>query len=788
MRFRPSWLLGVAVALLWTPTPLLAQDQPATLEVELHLEAQKETASAAQPTLAPASVQLRSLQHDEVIEALVAVPGRARFTVDLGNAVELRVEVPGFWASARIVHVAEPAMVVPIRLRPTAAVTARVTVPQGHSLPEALEVRFQSAPDAPAPLDGEYSLICPLTDGELTEGELRCEIPAGSLDLHFRAPGFITAHRWGVSLSPHQRKEIGVLELRPGASVVGRVTAVGEDFDPQAVEIELLPNRAGLALDDARRPGALKHRVRANSRGFYELTEIPPGSYTLVALHAGYAPARLKPVRVQEGVELELRTLELERPRSLVVRLAPPRDPFGKPWRIRLLQPGGLPGQWSETATDTPDEQGVVQVSGLMPSLHRLEILDRRGAVWHAERIELTASTNVLEVELPFQRLEARVTLAGEPLEARVIFRGIEQGQAIAKDSDAEGKVYVFLPDRDGPWDVDVESDEPTLRARVEDLRVEKAPDEPWAKAEIEVPDTRIFGVVVDEQGLPVPGALVDIRGPGRWASEQVLARGSNAQFELRGYPAGLWNLEARHQEAKDAPSFSAPLTEVLVMENVPAGPVRLVARREQILHGRVVSPEGIGIPGTLVVAGLEQPERLTRSIQHRATGLDGHFTLRLPARVPAVQLQMFPPGFVAYQVRVELPRADPIVLQAETVGGTLIVQWAEEQRGRASSTESLKSSVALFGEFLFYNPYLDIWAGMHEVADDRRLVVPNLEPGTYTACLDVVEAAFDTGRLPVGHGERCVRGDLPPLGELVLELPVPAPPSDTEGPGQPGA
>lgn len=757
--------LGVLslVAMVGTANAVLAQ-APATVEIELRLSAAEPQESAE----VPASVLLRRIQQEDQehsTEASVSVPGNAKIQAAVGETVEIRVEAPGFWAPAQIVHVVEASTRVAFELRPTSTVTGSVRAPRDHPLPENLEIRFESAPDAANPLNGEHSKVCPLT-----EAELRCEIPAGRLDLHLRAAGFISIHRWDADLEPRGEHRIGDLELRPGSSVIGRIEATGDDFDPQAVEVELVPRRAGIALDDARRPGALHRRTRANRRGFYELTEIPPGSYTLIARHPGYAPARLEPVGVQEGVESELRTLELERPRSLEAHLSPSRDPFGKPWRVRLLQPGGLPNQWTDAGEGRTDEEGVVRISELSPALHRLQVQDRRGAVWHREEIELVESTTWVDIELPFERLEARVTLDGEPLQARVIFRGIEEGKTLAKDSDEEGKVYVFLPVRKEPWTVDVESSAPKIRARVEGVRVEKRDGEPWAKAEIEVPDTRLYGIVVDEEGRPLPGALVSVRGPEQWSREQVEAAGTNAQFELRGYPPGLWDLEASYRNPTDGTSYSAPLTEVLVTEDVPTGPLRLVARREQVLHGQVVSPEGIGIPGTLVVVGLEQPELLTRNIQHRAAGLDGAFTLRLPTGVPAVQLQVFPPGFTAHQVRVSLPRDEPLVLRPQAEGGgLLIVRWADEEQAH----EPLKSRVVLFGDFVYYNPFLDLWAGMHEMASEDRLVVPNLEPGLYTACWDLEGTALDTGRLPVNRGARCVSGQLSPWGELVLEIPA---------------
>lgn len=317
-----------------------------------------------------------------------------------------------------------------------------------------------------------------------------------------------------------------------------------------------------------------------------------------------------------------------------------------------------------------------------------------------------------------------------------------------------------------------------SLFARVEDIVVEREPGEPWAKAEIEVPDTRVFGRVVDDFDRPLPRAWIDISGPtasGGSSSDRIEAKGSDASFEHRGFAPGTWILEGRARPDLEAPPFFAGQVKVEVEEGVPAGPIELVARQEQKLTGRVVSPMGDNVPGAMVVAGLEQgPSLVTQHIRHQVTAVDGTFELHVPTGVAAVQLSVFPPGFAARQVRVELPHNGPLSIPVDPVGGTVIVVATSGDRAGEIPDNYLDLRSSLFGEYFYYVPFLRIWAGVHGVPrEEKRLVVPNLEPGVYTACSEVSQQAFGVGYLPPGLESRCARGTLVPHGELVLEIPV---------------
>lgn len=753
--------------------PLAAQEPTANLTVTL------ERPEATAPEGAePAIVLVFSQKLEEPLRAEMEIPGTESFSLPVNAAARVEVKAPELWAPSQAVWLGHEPQSVTVRPRPTGVLEGTVTAPAGVRPPQKIETRFRSAPGAEEPLEGEHSQPCSV------EGEkLRCELPAGALDLRLASRGFVSVYLWGLEVAAGRGRSLGSLSFRPGASVIGWVAAADEGFDPKAAQVTLAPQSAGASLraDTLERQASLELKTKANTRGFFSLGGVAPGSYRLTVKHPGFAPARVSPVVVREGVEVELPAVELAPPLALEVHVQPLRDPFHNRWLVELLQEAAMPGVLEPVADGSLDEAGIFHARGLEPGTYRLRVADSRGSRWHAETLELTADSRH-EVMLPFQRLEGLLTLAGEPLPgATVFFGGRSSEERVVVGSNEEGNFYVFLPRRES-WVADIDKESIHLRARVEGIRVDKEPGEPWAKVEIEVPDTRVFGKVVDEAGQPLPRALVEVKGPGEGESHQVFADEDGA-FEVRGFGEGRWQLEAQYRTDARSPTFWTPVTSVEVEEGFPTGPVRLVARKGREISGIVVAPNGNGVPGATVVAVLEHPASTpSLEIPYQVTGVDGAFQIQVPGEVAAVQLQVFPPGFAVRQMRVGLPRDEPVFVPVDPVGGTLVLVAGSSA---AALPEGFLRRAAVFGEFLYYTPFLRVWAGIHGLhAEPDRLVVPSMEPGVYTACWDVVQAALPSGRLPVGLPgleDRCATGTVVPFGELVLEVPV-------QTPGLPGS
>jgi hypothetical protein len=266
-----------------------------------------------------------------------------------------------------------------------------------------------------------------------------------------------------------------------------------------------------------------------------------------------------------------------------------------------------------------------------------------------------------------------------------------------------------------------------------------------------------------------VPKAVVRASSEVVFDFPQAKTSEPEGRFELRGLPAGPWRLEARSAD------LASDSVAVQLQPDQPVESVRLVLSQRREVAGLVVGPEGQGLPGVRVIGRLEQERQfLSEEIPEAYTDVDGQFKLRLPPKTEGVQLTVFPPGFAVTQVRVDARRGEPAVIPVRQVGGTVVLSYED---GSEPSRLPRRRRLSLFHEFgVGFLQALDDWARLHGRQPDEpgRFAVPMLEPGPYTACFDVGDLAFLSGRVPAGAGDRCASGELVPGSELVLTVPVP--------------
>lgn len=709
----------------------------------------------------------------------VQVPGESVLPLGAAGVLALTLDTSGFWMPDKVVRLGSEGGEAALLVHPTGIVEGALQPPRGTGPPDRLRARFRSAPNT-EPFLGQHWIRC-----DLAERKFRCEIPSGNLDLGLRSPGYVTIYRWGVEVPVHKELKLGTLSLRKGASIVGWVRPPGRDFRYEDVEVSISPLSLGFgAAGDHERRDARFEGAAVNTRGFFEFPQVEPGSYRLTVEHPEYAPYVLSPVEVHEGSETEIRWVDLWPPVGLTLRISPEHDPFQRPWRVGLSRQGLVPGHWEEVQEKNATAEGLVEASRLAPGRFQVEVRDSSGSLWHSELVELTTSTSSeeREIRLPYERLEGLVTLGEEPLKgARLYFGGKHGAESVRDSTDEEGKFYVFLPERQGSWKVDIEKLDLDLFTRVEGVQVEKMPGEPWAYVEIELPATRLEGRTVDEQGRPLPGVDVSISAPGE-VGFQVRSTSPEGRFVARGRRAGSWTLEAR--ASVDGQLFSSGVVRVQVSEDIEPLPVELVLRRDIELTGQVIAPSGEGVPGAMVLPLLEQPDRNLANTDRRTyTDASGVFRLRLPGAAGGVQLTVFPPGFAASQVRTRADRDGPVLIPVEAAGGTVRVILDSED------TELPPRALArtyLMGEYwLGFSGFLRQWAQAHGIpwSGGGEMVVPALDPGPYTVCFDTPEVAY-LGRLSPPSSASCASGVLEPFGELILHLPVKRKNQDaTEGP-----
>jgi hypothetical protein len=242
---------------------------------------------------------------------------------------------------------------------------------------------------------------------------------------------------------------------------------------------------------------------------------------------------------------------------------------------------------------------------------------------------------------------------------------------------------------------------------------------------EIEIPDTELFGRVVDERGQEVENARVSLATPsGSAFSERSDADGG---FSFRGFPPEPVEVVARVREA--GRSVSSDTVMMPVHEALPAGPVELVLRHStRVFSGTVVSPRG-AVAGAQVqvepaVPGLGPPT-IAR------TELDGSFTAEVPERADALRLTVLPPGF-AFETFVVSAAQEPAVLEVDELGGSLEVAW---DSGDDVFLDGRQVIVLREGQPVASHLLLAWQRGQGHAAEPGRFTLPRMSLGTYGVC-----------------------------------------------------
>jgi hypothetical protein len=203
----------------------------------------------------------------------------------------------------------------------------------------------------------------------------------------------------------------------------------------------------------------------------------------------------------------------------------------------------------------------------------------------------------------------------------------------VKMEADGKGR-FAGVLSADGSWVVDVESTDPKFQART---RTEVRPDRDGkAAVAIELPDTRVFGRIVDQHGRPAPQALLWITTEGL---DQNLPADGTGTFDVRGLPEGLLALIAT-----DGGSGAGQSERTLVDAHQEShiGPLELRLRPIRRLQGTVSSSLG-PIAGARIVALANSP---FVGGGQATTGPEGAFSLEIPANIASLTAVVKAPGF----------------------------------------------------------------------------------------------------------------------------------------------
>lgn len=547
------------------------------------------------------------------------------------NGYELRARKEGYLPAAIPVVTASTRAkppVVELKLQPTRAAVGKVVDGEGRPLPGARVVlRPSRRPDRrpperqadnPPPKDGDPASAESGRDGRFLIP--RC--PAAELDVEARLEGFAPTRRVGFHVGPETAPlDLGILVLRPGARLVGRV--VSDRGRPLAgAEVFLfdrLPTRAGLdGVPRGREPDAT-----AGADGAFVLADLPPGlPQNLLILAERFMPATVRGVRPP-----------VDRP--LLVRLKPGFQVSGK-----VLDEQGQPVPGAEASLTSQQvlegdphrrplgkpvfRQAVTDASG------RFLIRDApQGPAMLGASAEGFVPVEPVEIELPFEDppkpVELRLrrgavvwgrvsTMAGHPVAGARILAGDASGS-----SDAEGS-YRVAGVAEGEQTVEVRH--PSYRRLARTAEIEPGEN----RLDFEVPaGVSVEGRVVEPSGEPVDGADVGLSTEDRRERQEYRAKSdTDGRFRLEPVAAGIYHLQAT---APDRASGELP--EPVVVAQEPIHRLEVVVERGARLWGKVL--------------GLTSDELATVSIEAR--GEDGRLRGGRLDATGRYEVRALPPG-----------------------------------------------------------------------------------------------------------------------------------------------
>ncbi len=710
-------------------------------------------------------------QPGELIRREIPNRGPSQIELPAGSTWEIALEAEGFWAARQVV-VLGPAggeLTREVAVWPLGEVAGllRVTAP-AERLPKTLEVavlrpagRRSTIPEGRSGCD-----LAPELEGRTAR--FLCRLPATDLDLSFQPSDYAPEYRRAVRIASGKRLDLGELALRKGGSVVGWVEALGGKIEKDRCHARLIPatGPGGAAL--------VRESVESAGRDFvvppdgaFVFTGLSPGVYRLEVDHPGYARGRAAPISVFAGRETLLReSLKLQRPVPVEIDIVPPRDGFGRPWRVQLSGGPGAdrPSKTGFVLNAETDSEGRAKTPNVEPGDYWLSVLDSFGGSHLSDptfRIDGPGDF-VHEVRIEIWTIEGTVRLGEQPLSAKLYFGGRHGNQRAEFWANREGEFQGVLP-RLGDWSVDIEAEQPPFRVS---YPAKVVPDgEGRGRVEIRLPDTRLTGRVVDEKGSPVGGAYVAV------STEKGLSdlpADDQGAFELRGLSAGRVVLAAT--SGRGAEQRTSDEASVVLAEGESSPPVTLVLRDGEIWQGRVESPFGPVAGATVSVVALPPGPPARGKAQSDITGA---FSIRLPKTVEGAYAVLAAPGFGLKAQRFARAGAS---LKLAPESGTLILPAPEKSLETAPDGPPLAAELFQDG-FPLSRQVLYEWAILHGGRGAPGQVLqrlPELAPGRYRFCVGSAPPVAGLGpEAWAATYARCTEGNLPAGGTLKLTPPT---------------
>lgn len=492
------------------------------------------------------------------------------------------------------------------------------------------------------------------------------------------------------------------------------------------------------------------------------MTGLPQGRYVVLASGAGYLPDRLE-VDLGASEELEVPPLELKRACRIRVDVNPPLDPRGMPWQLLLLdrRPGRGPAPAHEAAVDASGKWTFDRAASGRP--YRLKLKTSLDEPWWLDDSDFTVSEpeTIRKVEMDVVTVRGTARLGKQPLSGRVNFEdgGVSVSLLISREGSFEGSVP-----RSGQWKARVTSEAPALRRNV-DVMVPRGGGE----VTLEFPGTVVEGEVVDENGVRVPGAKLELarvtppeRMPGHTLADGVIFLTGLTPGEYRAFALTL------REPYRESLVYDFAVNEDGSSE---PSPLRIVATVKRALRGRVVSPEGKPLQGARILRTSSAGDTRSHLFRDYLTDAEGRFSIdiRDDELTPCLVVQAAALPMRILQVS---DREQEQVVVMPAAGGVLQLR-ADKTLGQGPRPAGQTGKELLRGNCILPVPWFEILrlgATFSMINGESYLQTTLLEPGSYTLCglMPGEIRSFSGERLPSSN---CSTGTLVGGGRLVLEV-----------------
>ncbi|HEV7764540.1 MAG TPA: carboxypeptidase-like regulatory domain-containing protein [Thermoanaerobaculia bacterium] len=721
-------LLPAALILFILPGSSVFADEPST-SITIDLQIRSKTDATPSGTLTLRSVSDGTVTREIPLRGVQLVVWGRR-----GAERVVSVSAPGWWSPELRVTFPANGLIAPYKLDVwrTAILTANVVAGEKNfDLPKEMALIAESPPTPTEQREIARGTKFPCS--AQTPTLWSCVVPATSLDLVLRVPTATPHYRWGVRPLADQKMSLGTFTLKRGASLVAWLDSETAKRLTAPAKARLIRPVADPASQTSARLSVPVAESVVNSRGWVQLSPLPPGTYVLEISATGFAPAQIAPVEIYEGKESALRRgIELFPPLTVDLRIDPPLDVGGSRWKVEWERQADFA---SSPASAVPlvkhaDERGNVTIENQIPGTFFATVQDQNGNRLWSESVQIATQEQAqVSVKLKLHNVIGKLFLGDDPLSATLWFGGSDADIRAQMKSDESGEFHGRLP-RSGSWEVEVVNAERHIRA-VLTVDVQDTED----ALEIRLPDTKISGWVVDADGERVKRGSIAVISSGHAFSERLESDGT---FLLRGLAAGVVSLLARDLATGDA----APSTDLQLQENQTLRDVRLQIEPSRLVAGTVRS---LGSPlagarvtaSSLDLAGQRLPGNAVSDVT-------GRFELRLATRTRQALVVVAAPSRTLQSFDVLLEK-DAIVLDVAPVGGTIEIS--------ADAPISVtRNGVPLPVDHIYR------WISAHGqvLTDTKPLRIPDLAPGHYRACL---------------ASGKCAEGTLAPRGLLALNL-----------------